>query len=34
LFMLCTVDNQFITLRPTKCTILFPDVVYYNTVKM
>jgi hypothetical protein len=30
LFILCIVDIQLTTLRPTKCTILFPDILYYN----
>jgi hypothetical protein len=31
LFIPCTVDNQFGTLRPTKCTILFLRYLYYIT---
>jgi hypothetical protein len=30
LFIPCIVDNQLTTLNPTKCTILFPDSLYYN----
>jgi hypothetical protein len=30
LFMPCTVDNQFTTLRPTKCAVLFLRYLYYN----
>jgi hypothetical protein len=31
LFIPCSVKNQFATLRPTKCTILFLTYFYYNT---
>jgi hypothetical protein len=26
----CTVDNQLTTLSRTKCTVLFPDILYYS----
>jgi hypothetical protein len=30
LFTPCIVDKQLTTLNPTKCTILFSDISYYN----
>jgi hypothetical protein len=30
LFTPCTVHNQFTTLRPTKCTVLYLSYLYYN----
>jgi hypothetical protein len=30
LFTPCIVDYQITTLGPTKCTIFFPDILYYN----
>jgi hypothetical protein len=30
LFVPCVVDNQPTVPSPTKCTILFPDILYFN----
>jgi hypothetical protein len=30
LFVPCTVGNQLTTLSPTKRTVLFADILYYN----
>ena len=30
LFTPCNIDNQITKLSPTKCTVLFPDILYYN----
>jgi hypothetical protein len=30
LFITCIVDNQITISNPTKCTILHPNVLYYN----